>query len=81
MSSRLQVLVSDREMEEFQRLAKQEHATLGEWVRRTLKEAGASKPVIGPEAKLQAVRSAVECDFPAPDIDQMLAEVERGYLD
>lgn len=81
MSARLQVLISDEEMEEIQRLAKQEHATVGEWVRRTLKEARATKPVTSAEAKLKAVRRAVEYDFPAGEIDEMLAEVERGYLD
>jgi hypothetical protein len=29
--------------------------------------------------KLDAVRAAVEHEFPVADIDQMLAEIERGY--
>lgn len=80
MSARLQLLMSDQEMKEIHRLAEQEHVTVEEWVRRTLKDARAHKPVTSAEAKLKAVRRAVEHDFPTGDIDQMLAEVERGYL-
>jgi hypothetical protein len=29
--------------------------------------------------KLSAVREAVRHSYPAPDVDQMLAEIERGY--
>ena len=31
------------------------------------------------EAKLKAVRKATEYAFPTADIEQMLAEIERGY--
>ncbi|HET6363029.1 MAG TPA: hypothetical protein VFH11_13395 [Gemmatimonadota bacterium] len=30
--------------------------------------------------KLQAIRSAFQYEFPTADIDQMLEEIERGYL-
>ena len=79
MSKRLQVLLPDKEMKDIQRLARQEHLTVGEWVRRTLREARAQKPVIDAEAKLKALRRAAEFSFPAPDIEQMLAEIEQGY--
>jgi hypothetical protein len=46
MSKRLQVLLSDNEMEELRRLAKCERLTVGEWVRRTLREARANRPVV-----------------------------------
>jgi hypothetical protein len=32
------------------------------------------------EKKLKAIRAAVRHQFPAGDIQQMLAEIERGYL-
>lgn len=32
------------------------------------------------DAKLATVRRAVNCSFPTCDIDQMLAEIELGYL-
>ena len=79
MSKRLQVLLPDHEMSGIQRLAKRERLTVGEWVRRALREARASRPAIEPEAKLKAVRRAVKYSFPTADIEQMLGEIERGY--
>jgi hypothetical protein len=79
MSKRLQVLLPDREMLDIQRLAKREHLTLGEWVRRALRDARASRPAIEPEAKLKAVRRAAAYSFPTADVAQMLDEIERGY--
>jgi hypothetical protein len=29
---------------------------------------------------MRAVRRAMECNFPTADIDQMLREIEQGYL-
>ena len=79
MSKRLQVLLPDSEMEEIRRLARREHLAVGEWVRRTLREARSHRPVHEPQAKLKAVRKAAEYAFPTADIEQMLAEIERGY--
>jgi hypothetical protein len=79
MSKRLQVLLPDQEMSEIKRLAKHEHLTVGEWVRRTLSEARMNRPGIEPEAKLKAVRRAVKYSFPTADIDRMLREIDRGY--
>ena len=79
MSKRLQVLLPDKEMEEIRQLAKREHLAVGEWVRRALRDARAERPVKGPESKLRAVRRAVQYSFPTADIEQMLAEIARGY--
>jgi hypothetical protein len=79
MSKRLQVLLADREMEEVQRLAKRERLTVGEWVRRTLREARANRPVADPETKLKSIRRAAGYSFPTADIGRMLDEIERGY--
>lgn len=79
MSKRLQVLLPDQEMSEIQRLAKREHLTVGEWVRRTLREARTRRPVVEPEVKLKAIRRAAAYSFPTADIRQMLSEIERGY--
>jgi len=81
MSKRLQVLLPDEEMTDIQRLARQEGLTVGEWVRRVLREARELKPSNDPEAKLKAVRRAVEFSFPAADMEQMLSEIERGYIE
>jgi hypothetical protein len=79
MSKRLQVLVPDAEMREIRSLARREQVSVGEWVRRRLREAGSSRPVHDREQKLEALRKAMEYSFPTADIDQMLAETERGY--
>lgn len=79
MSKRLQVLIPDREMSEIQRVARSEHLTVGEWVRRTLREARMRRPAADSETKLKAVRKAAGFAFPTADIRQMLNEIERGY--
>jgi hypothetical protein len=38
MSKRLQVLLPDDEMSAIQSLAKREHLTVGEWIRRVLQQ-------------------------------------------
>lgn len=66
-------------MLEIERLARSERLTVGEWVRRTLREARMRKPAIDSESKLRAVRRAAQYAFPTADIDDMLKEIERGY--
>ena len=80
MSKRLQVLLADDEMSDIQLLARRERLTVGEWVRRTLREARAHQSRKDPAAKLEAIRRAAEYNFPTADIDQMLREIEQGYL-
>jgi hypothetical protein len=79
MSKRLQVLLPDPEIEEIRKLAKREQLTVGEWVRRALREARSQRSLLEPQSKLKAVRKAAEHSFPTADIDQMLMEIEQGY--
>ena len=79
MSKRLQVLLPDQEMAEIQRCARRERLTVGEWVRRVLREARAHRPANDPETRLKAIRRAAEHSFPTADIEQMLKEIEQGY--
>jgi hypothetical protein len=79
VSKRLQVLLPDDEMSEIQTMARRERLTIGEWVRRTLREARAQKPLNDAETKLKAVRRGAEHSFPTADIEQMLNEIEHGY--
>lgn len=81
MSIRLQVLLPDAEMEEIRQSAERENLSVGEWVRRSLREARETKPRKSPASKLAAIRRAVDYNLPTADIDQMLAEIERGYLE
>ena len=77
MGKRLQVLLTDEEMEDLRWLARCEKIAVGEWVRRALRAARARQPVGDPQMKLQAVRDAARCSFPTADMRQMLEEVER----
>jgi predicted 2-oxoglutarate/Fe(II)-dependent dioxygenase YbiX len=80
MSKRLQVLLEEPELREIQKLARAQRMTVAEWVRQSLREARRRQPLIDADKKLNAVRAAVRHSFPTSDIDQMLAEIEAGYL-
>jgi hypothetical protein len=80
MSIRLQVVLSAAELREIQKAARRDRLTVSEWVRQTLREARRRQPGRDAGRKLQAIRAAASHAFPTADIDQMLAEIERGYL-
>lgn len=79
MSKRLQVLVPDSEMDEIRQIAGGQKMTVGEWVRQTLRAARREQPSIEASRKLRAVRQAVKHNFPTGDIEEMIADIERGY--
>ncbi len=79
MKKRLQVVLPDQEWKDIQNLAKLEQLTVGEWVRRALRNARKQKPRCDQEAKMQAIRQGAEYSYPTADIGEMLAEIERGY--
>ncbi len=79
MSKRLQVLLDEAELAEIRRTALEHHLTVAEWVRQALREARRREPERRAEDKLDAIRHAARYDFPAPDLAQMLSEIERGY--
>lgn len=81
MSKRLQVLLDADEWEELQKIARRHRTTVSEWVRRTLREAREREPGGDLDAKFRAVHTALRHEFPAPDIEQMLEETERGYVE
>ena len=76
----MQVIFDDEEMISIQEIAKRQHTTVSEWVRQTLRAARREEPRTGSERKLKAVRAAALHAFPSGDIQQMLTEIERGYL-
>jgi hypothetical protein len=79
MAKRLQVILDDPEYRDMQRVARANHMTLAEWVRRALAAARRREPSVDTGGKLDAVRAATRHAFPSGDIDEMLAEIERGY--
>lgn len=83
MAKRLQVILQDPEYREIQRVARSRHMTIAAWVRQALAKARRSEPLGDVEKKLAAVRAAVAHNAgpgTESDIDNMLAEIERGYL-
>ena len=81
MSKRLQVILDDAEMKEIRTIARRKRMTVAEWVRGALRNAKAEEPATDPQRKLQAVRTAIAHSFPTADIDEMLAQIERGYTE
>ena len=80
MTTRMQVLLEDDEFAEIRRVAKRHRMTVAEWVRQALRRARRDEPVADPKKKLAAVREAARGAYPTADIDQMLTEIESGYL-
>ncbi len=66
-------------MDAIQRLARRERLTVGEWVRRALRDARETLPAADAPSKLKTVRRAAGHAFPSGDIGRMLDEIERGY--
>ena len=79
MSKRLQVILKDPEYREIQRVARSRHMSIAQWVRQALDLARREEPMGSMGKKLETVRRAAQCQYPAGDIDSMLAEIEAGY--
>ena len=78
MAKRLQVILQDSEYKEIQRAADAQHMSIAAWVLQSLTEAHRREPVGNVSKKLLAVRAAARNSFPTADINDMLAEIERG---
>jgi len=81
MAKRLQVILQDAVYREIQRAARARRMSLAEWVRQALDLQRRREPVDSVTKKLEVLRKAAKYEFPTCDIDQMLAEIEKGYLD
>lgn len=79
MSKRLQVVLTDAELDEIRRTARAEGVTVSQWVRDVLRQARRSRGSGDAARKLAAVRAGARHTFPTGDIAQMLDEIERGY--
>jgi len=82
VTKRLQVLLDDAELRTIQRLARRDRLTTAEWVRRRLREGAAAGARPDTATRLAAIHAAYRHESPAPvpEIDQMLDEIERGYI-
>ena len=79
MPKRLQVILQDAEYREIQRVARARRMSIAQWVRQALAAARRYEPLGDTGKKLDTVREAARQEFPSGDIEQMLAEIERGY--
>ncbi len=61
-------------------ISKIRQITVEEWIDETLRKAVREAPE-ATEAMLQAIKEAAEFNGPTADIEQMLKEIESGYLD
>ena len=80
MSKRLQVVLDDAEYAEIEAIAKRQGEPVSQWVRTALREARTRQPRQEQARKLAVLREALTHGFPSGEIDQMVAETERGYL-
>ena len=81
MSKRLQVLLDESEISEIEQIARAHHMSVAEWVRQTLRAARRREPRGDVGKKLAVIRAAARGAFPTGPIEQMLAEIERGYTE
>lgn len=72
--------MEEDEYAEIAAAAERQGQTVSQWVRTTLKQARDRQPRQEQARKLAALREALSHDFPTGDIDELLAETERGYL-
>lgn len=81
MSRRLQVLLEDDELREIQALAKGRRQTTATFVREALRDARIAAQYPPADTRLRAIREAAEAyAYPVGELEEMLADIERGYL-
>ena len=80
MAKRLQVILQDAEYRQIQRTASAQHLTIAAWVRRALTAARNREPEGDVGKKLDIVRAAARHAYPTAEIDDMLADIESGYV-
>jgi hypothetical protein len=81
MTKRLQVLLEDDEIAKVREAARHRQLTTAEWVRQSLRSTLEDERSPDVSDKLEALALASRYSFPTGDIDQMLAEIETGYLE
>jgi hypothetical protein len=79
VAKRLQVILQDSDYREIQKTARSRHMSLAEWVRQALEAARRQEPMGSESKKLDAIRIAVQYEFPSGEMEDMLREIESGY--
>ncbi len=71
--------MDDAELQEIKQAARRNRMTVAEWVRLALRAARRREAPPSTDRKLQVVREAARHRYPAGEIDDMLADIDRGY--
>ena len=81
MSKSLQVLLEEHALDQIRQLARARRQNVSALVRQALRAACEKPPSTDAETKLRAIRKAAQYSFPSGEPQQMLAEIEQGYLE
>jgi hypothetical protein len=73
--------MDDAEYAEIEAAADRDGETVSQWVRQSLRMVRDSQPKHTRSRKLAALRATTRYEFPTGDIEQLLAETQRGYLE
>ncbi|HEX9460858.1 MAG TPA: antitoxin [Thermoanaerobaculia bacterium] len=68
-------------MKEIRTIARRMRITVAEWVRAALRAARPEEAATDAGRKLLALRQATSHSFPTADIEEMLAQIDRGSSD
>jgi hypothetical protein len=69
----------EAEWRAIRQIARAKRSTVADWVRHAIRAARQAEGPVKPARKLDALRAALRHRFPSGDIDQMQADIERGY--
>lgn len=72
-------ILKDPEYREIQRMARSRHMSIAEWVRQALESARRKEPVGDMGKKLAIIRAAAQHQFSVRAIEDMSADIEKGY--
>lgn len=81
MTKRLQVLLKDDELAEIRLAAQRQRLTVAEWVRSALRQARTTDARRPAADKLRVIRAGAQHAYPTGSIDEILTEIEQGYVD
>jgi hypothetical protein len=80
MTTRLQVLLDEEELKEIRAAARRSRQSTSAWVREALRVARRASEPARVDQKLEVIQTAARHQAPTADIEEMLAQIERGYL-
>ena len=78
MSTRLQIIINDKELHSVKHASKQAHCSVSDWVRARIREGLERETPKSKETVLAAILKFAKYSGPTGDMDQILAEIERG---